>query len=238
MPSVRVGITSYCNALPLFGAFLKKAVPFDATIERDVPSNLNQKLREGSLDVALISTVEFIKNRPLYTPIPAFGIAASGPVESVKLVLKKPLHDGMRIGLTEESATSIVLLKILCERLWHIHPLFEKIQESNEATLLIGDAALAVKGIDLSLAWHAYTKLPMPFAILAARGDFLYLTDALQAAYAWGKAHLSIIAEMAAEETGLEEKTLGPYLQRLTYIFDEKEDEGLIRFANEAALYV
>ena len=78
----------------------------------DHPSALCRQLAAGELDVALVSSFEFLRN-PIYSVVDRIAIASDGPVYSVILA-----HDGRVEQLREvvvdpASQTSVNLLRCL-----------------------------------------------------------------------------------------------------------------------------
>ena len=52
---LRVGHLNFVNAYPLYGGLLQGAVQRPVELVSGVPSELNQMLREGDLDLSLVS---------------------------------------------------------------------------------------------------------------------------------------------------------------------------------------
>jgi chorismate dehydratase len=108
----RLGIVSYTNVAPLHWQLM----PWEhAEFVRGVPTELNQMLLEGFIDLTLISSIEFIRHRDKLKALPDFSIATLGPVQSVMLFHWEPWEklNGKKIAVTTDSATSVELLKIL-----------------------------------------------------------------------------------------------------------------------------
>src|ERR687892_1487561 len=111
----------------------------DAEVEEvvGVPTELNRALLEGEVDVAPISSIEYARNADTLRLLPRLCVSSEGAVESIQLVSKLPLARVQTIAITPESATSVVLTKVLLPDAEHV-----PLDERAEATLLIGDAAL------------------------------------------------------------------------------------------------
>jgi predicted solute-binding protein len=75
LKSVRVGCVKYLNARPLIRGW-------PGEVEFDHPSALCQRLAKGQLDVALVSSFEFLRN-PIYRIVDDVSISSDGPVYSV-----------------------------------------------------------------------------------------------------------------------------------------------------------
>jgi CofH subfamily radical SAM domain protein len=77
LPPVRIGCVGYLNARPLITAG-RVEVRFDH------PAALCQQLAAGELDVALVSSFEYLRH-PIYSIVDGVAIASNGPVYSVIL---------------------------------------------------------------------------------------------------------------------------------------------------------
>src|SRR5881397_1702667 len=142
----------------------------DAEMEevQGVPTELNRRLLAGELDIAPISSIEYARHADRLRILPRLCVSSEGAVESIQLVSRKPLEQVRTIAVTPESATSVVLTKVLL-------PEAEHVPEGEEADgkLLIGDAALQsafndpTPHYDLGRLWLERTGLPMVFAVWA-----------------------------------------------------------------------
>src|SRR5438874_13041228 len=106
---LRIGCVKYLNALPLIRGW-------PGEVDFDHPSALCQRVAFGELDVALVSSFEFLRN-PLYRIVDDVSISSDGPVYSVVLAHCGELSDIQEIELDPASQTSINLLRcLLAER--------------------------------------------------------------------------------------------------------------------------
>src|SRR3954462_3495152 len=134
-----------------------------------VPTALNRQLISGELDVAPISSIEYARHADRLRILPRLCVSSEGAVDSIQLVSKKPLEHVRTVAVTPESATSVVLTKVLLPEATHV-----PLGEAADATLLIGDAALKssfedpTPHYDLGRLWLERTGLPMVFAVWAA----------------------------------------------------------------------
>src|SRR5262245_39566916 len=103
---VRVGAVSYLNTKPLICDFAELAP--DAELVLDYPSRLAEALAAGTLDVALIPSIEFFQD-PGYTIVSDACIGCRGPVLSVKLFSRVPVETIRTLALDEGSRTSAAL---------------------------------------------------------------------------------------------------------------------------------
>jgi chorismate dehydratase len=250
-PPIRIGAVSYLNAKPLYYGFCEFA-PF-VRLSMDVPSRLAEQLAEGTLDVALIPSVEYLRGVDRgYEIIPGFAIATHGPVRSVKLFSRVPWHRIERLALDAGSRTSQVLARIWLEARHGVRPpLIEEfplgvsvLESTADAVLLIGDRAMTVPHdpfhavVDLAEAWHMMTNLPFVFALWVVRQgvDLGDLPEVLARSRQSGLAHAADLARIHGPGLGLDSATCYDYLTRsLSYDLGESEVAGLRRFAEMAA---
>src|ERR687892_12967 len=142
----------------------------DAEVEEvvGVPTELNEALLDGEIDVAPISSIEYARNADRLRLLPRLCVSSEGAVDSIQLVSRIPLEQVRTIAVTPESATSVVLTKVLLPEAVHV-----PLGEDADAKLLIGDAALKsafedpTPHYDLGRLWLERTGLPMVFAVWA-----------------------------------------------------------------------
>ncbi len=139
------------------------------------------------------------------------------------------------IAVTPESATSVVLTKVLL-------PEAEHVPEGEEADgkLLIGDAALKsafedpTPHHDLGRLWLERTGLPMVFAVWACPEPLppglLELEDALVASVLTARAEPEQLAYESSERYGYPAGFLARYFEKLRYRFGPRERAGLLTF--------
>lgn len=248
---IRVGAVGYLNAKPLYYR-LEEFAP-EVALSMDLPSRLAEQLAAGTLDVALIPSVEYLRGAAKgYEIIPGFAIAARGPVRSVKLFSRVPLGQIERLALDAGSRTSQVLAQVWLDakhgvRPERIEPLpmgVSPLESTADAVLVIGDRAMKVPDgafhvvVDLAEAWQALTSLPFVFALWVVRPgvDLGRLPEALARSRTEGLNHAAEIASEHAPRLGLDAADCLDYLtQVLSYDLGEPERTGLRRFARMAA---
>jgi len=184
---LRIGEINYLNCTPLFTSLRSTFDDSNYSFVTGHPSVLNAKLRSGEIDICPSSSIEYAQNPDLYLIMPDLSISSRGPVKSVLLFSKIPIDslDGLSIGLTGESETSVVLLKILLTLKYSFANSYYKVEESDQvlsrghdALLLIGDRALIESSVDsdvhvydLGELWQDFTGLPFVFALWLLRED-------------------------------------------------------------------
>jgi len=250
MQQPTLGALGYINSLPFFYPIEKGIIPCTAALNYDTPFSNNRRLRTGQLDIALISASEYLAQREHYTLLDSLCIGAKMKVMSVCLYTRLPVTklSGLTVGLTDHSASSVNLLKVLCHHFWKVTPNFERFGKIDEhpqydAFLLIGDASLqnpsfsGYATIDLAHAWYRETGLPFTFALFAAKKDTdpasVTETQAqLQKALAWSQSHRDEIIAAAGDKTALPEPILQEYFNTLQYSLTPEMQQGLETFNN------
>jgi chorismate dehydratase len=209
----------------------------EASVEEvvGVPTALNQLLIEGQLDVAPISSIEYARHASRLRLLPRLCVSSEGAVESIQLISKTPPEHVRTIAVTPESATSVVLTKVLFPEAEHV-----PLDAGAEAKLLIGDAALRsafedpTPHYDLGRLWLERTGLPMVFAVWAApepvHPDLPELEDALVASVRAARADPEQLAFESSERYGYPPGFLARYFEKLRYRFGPRERAGLYTF--------
>src|SRR5690242_12013719 len=112
---IRLGRISYVNMAPVF-------YRLDAEVDehQGVPTDLNAQLLRGELDLAPISSIEYARHADRLRLLPRLCVSSEGAVDSIQLVARKPLEQVRTVAVTPESATSVVLTKVLLPEASHV----------------------------------------------------------------------------------------------------------------------
>jgi chorismate dehydratase len=233
---IRLGRIGYVNMAPVF-------YRLDADVEEvvGVPTDLNRCLIAGECDLAPISSIEYARNADRLRILPRLCVSSEGAVDSIQLVSRVPLERVRTVAVTPESATSVVLTKVLLPEADHV-----PLGEEADATLLIGDAALKsafedpTPHHDLGRLWQERTGLPMVYAVWACRQDVSEGLRELERAHlrslAVARAEPEALARKAALEYGWPAGFLARYFEKLRYHFGPRERMGVVRFFELAHL--
>lgn len=231
---IRLGRISYANMAPVF-----YRVDADYDEVQAVPTALNRMLVDGEIDVAPISSIHYARNAGTLRLMPRLCVSSEGAVESIQLVTKTPLERLRTVAVTPESATTVVLTKVLFPDAEHV-----PLGEEAEAKLLIGDAALKssfedpTPHYDLGRLWLEKTGLPMVFAVWACRepvaAGMVELEDAFVASLDRARAEPEQLAYESAERYGYPAGFLARYFEKLRYSFGPRERAGLYTFLEMA----
>jgi chorismate dehydratase len=232
--SLRVGCVQYLNARPLLYGWR-------GDVEFDHPSALCRRLARGDLDIALVSSFEFLRN-PVYRIVDDVAISSDGPVYSVIVAHSGHFSEIEEIELDPAAETSANLLRCLLAELQLAPRLVATSTSSTSvrhARLLIGDQAIrfrqkhgdAFHYWDLGEQWAQLVDLPFVYALWLIRPK---VTDAERVADQLRKLrdqNLAKINNLIAQE-----KEFDPafsrryYRENLRFVFREREKDGLREF--------
>ena len=231
---LRIGCVKYLNARPLiFGG------PADVVL--DHPSVLCAQLARGELDVALVSSFEFLRN-PIYRIVDGISISSDGAVYSVVVAHLGEISAAEQIELDPAAETSGNLLRCLLSEL-KLRPRFVATSTSSlakeGARLLIGDQAIRFRQQhgnefqfwDLGENWQKLVGLPFVYALWLVRPEVVdpkSIADRLRTLRNKNLANIdNLIAGEKEFDRGFCERY---YREHLRFSFGEREKEGLRAF--------
>jgi chorismate dehydratase len=232
--SIRLGRISYVNMAPVFHRL-------NADVEeiQGVPTELNRLLLDGQIDLAPISSIEYARHAASLVILPRVCVSSEGAVDSIQIVSRTPFPQIRTIAVTPESATSVVLAKVLLPHARHV-----PLDEEAEAKLLIGDAALKsafedpTPHYDLGRLWLDRTGLPMVFAVWAApdpaADGVAELEHSIVASVRLARAEPEVLAREASARYGYPPGYLARYFEKLRYSFGPRERAGFHTFLEMA----
>jgi chorismate dehydratase len=243
MSTIRLGAVNYLNARPLVFGLEQRSDLF--ALRFDSPSKCAALLHEGSIDIGMIPSIEYLRGHAPYVIVDGMGIVSDGPVASVALFSRTPVERIRSIAIDTSSRTSVGLLQVLCRESFGLEPelvpmapAIEPMIARCDAALLIGDPALyldpdafGLTKIDLGERWTAMTGLPFVWAFWAgpATGISRDARTALMHARDQGVAASDRIADAYC---GRERAALGrAYLrENIQYALDDRAASGLRRY--------
>src|SRR6185369_9565672 len=123
---MKIGRIPYINCYPVYGAIDRGVVRLDAELVDGVPTDLNRRMATGELDISVVSAVEYARDSVRYLLLPDLAISCDGPVRSVMLFSRRPASElgGRNVLVSRSSMTSVALLELLFENVWHTNPRF------------------------------------------------------------------------------------------------------------------
>jgi chorismate dehydratase len=254
---LKLGHILYSNCFPPHAGIVLGKVAFPFELVEGIPTQLNRLLAEGKIDVSPSSSIEYAANRGRYLLLPDLSITSKNKVMSILLETKIPVEDlnNKVVALTTASATSVVLLRILLEIRYSVHPGYMFYEQGTEdpseravARLTIGDLAIQRAAsstyphcYDLGELWYEFTGLPFVFALWQVNNqkkmhnDLARLYDIIMESRAYGLAHLEELAESNAQRFNIPPDVLIKYWNLFSYGFGEEEKKGLLTFYGYAA---
>lgn len=256
----RVGHIQFINCFPLFYGLIEKKFLLEIDLIKGNPTDLNRMLAANLLDMAAISSIAYARNYRDYVLMPDISISADGDIKSIYLFSKLPINElnHNKIAMTNISATSQALLRIIMSQHYNLAPdYFNSAPELGamlleaDAALLIGDDALRTRYktedklyiYDLGQEWKQMTGLPMVFAVWAIRKDWAYthvrelkeikqtFVDSIQ----FSLDNLLDVARKASQWEDFPPEYLVDYYQHIGFDFDARKQEGLLEYYRQAA---
>ena len=231
---IKLGRISYVNMAPVF-----HRLEYDVEEVVGVPTELNRMLIDGQLDIAPISSIEYARHADTLRLLPRLCVSSEGAVDSIQLVTRLPLGRVRSVAVTPESATSVVLTRVLLPGAE-----IRSFEEEADAKLLIGDAALKsafedpTPHYDLGRLWLEKTGLPMVFAVWAAPEPLVDgisdLEHALVASVRLARSEPEKLAYEASARYGYPPGFLARYFEKLRYSFGPRERAGFYTFLEMA----
>jgi chorismate dehydratase len=234
---LRIGCVKYLNARPLIHGWPGEVV-------FDHPSVLCEKLAAGGLDVALVSSFEFLRN-PVYTLVDGISISSRGPVHSVFVAHHGDLAEIEEIEVDPASQTGINLLRCLLAELG-LAPKFvirsrliQRAITPRLAKFFIGDQAIRFRDEsektfqfwDLGEEWQKRTQLPFVYALWLIRPEVASPKAIADSLRACRDNNLRELDSLIAAEREFNPDFCQFYLREcLRYQYGPEEKEGLSMF--------
>jgi chorismate dehydratase len=246
--NLKFGFHDFINAQPLLIPLTEKEQQLGVTMVTGSPASLAEQLRVGELDLAMIPSIEYLKDSEQYRLLPGIAVASRGPVGTVLLASRKPLAEVQSVALDARSRTSAALLQILFGKVFPLNVFLESTDpnpqamlKKHDAALIIGDPAFGLRSAfpdlqiyDLSEQWFEQTGKTFVHAVVAARHEIELDQEflvAVQEAKEEGRSRLESIARTDSEKLGITFETCLDYLsKKIIYDLGKEEIIGLLHF--------
>jgi chorismate dehydratase len=228
---LRIGCVKYLNARPLISVW-NRGVVFDH------PSVLCAQLARGELDVALVSSFEFLRN-PIYRIVDGVSISSDGPVYSVIVAHQGEFADVKEIALDPAAETSGNLLRCLLAEL-NLKVRIRSTPPPESVRLLIGDQAIRFRQEhanefrfwDLGEQWKKLCGIPFVYALWLIRPEVENARAIADRLRAWRDENIAQIDKLIGKETEFDRAFCSRYYrENLRFNFGEGEKKGLLAFA-------
>ncbi len=247
-----VGKIPYLNSLPFYNYFEKgqfRLLPA-------APRHMGLLAQNGRIVAGPFSLMDYLAQEEKLQLMDNC-IAVQDKVQSVLLLSRHPWSalQGKRIGITDDTATSVHLLRVLLEKKHAVQARLVRMTGDNrdydrfDAVLLIGDAALqsqkyGLPGFaittDLATEWYAWQKLPFVFAVWAVQKSLSEVSKkelqvALRKALARERREPSSLDALHGRRIGLTPAESAAYLAGFTYRLGKAERKAIEVFRGLAA---
>lgn len=168
----RLGIIRNGYSQPLFHALRSPVGPeFEFKLSEDTPANLSLKLRQGELDAAFLSPIDYALGNEQFRIIPEAGLISAGESRAVRLQFKANLSQIRSVAVTPDvSASDVVLARLILAEKYELAPgilpvseYSQPVSQKADAILVTGDEVPADRDIhqlDLVDEWGDVTELP------------------------------------------------------------------------------
>ena len=248
---LRIGQIKYTNTLPVYFFFEQQRFESQVEFTKQYPAQLNRAMANDEIDVGPISSFSYAEHEEKYMALPDLSVSAKGRVGSIFLFSKKPMEElqEARIALTNTSATSVNLLKIILQKFLNLQvtytthqPVLEEMLQVADAALLIGDEALLAYRsnnryhvYDLGEQWYRYTGHAMTFALWTVRKQVIEAhADLLREVHhsfieskERSRKNLDQVVEYVLANFGGEAESWFQYFRGLTHNFGPEQKAGL-----------
>jgi chorismate dehydratase len=242
MELLRISAVSYLNTFPFVFGLKASGFLQNFSLELDVPSLCAEKLKNGTVDIALVPAGALPEITKFHY-ISDFCIGAVREVKTVLLLSRVPLEQIRQVSLDFDSRTSVELVKVLARHHWKIEPQWENLKAGDaaspdhiESLVAIGDKTFEIRRhfpyvYDLASAWIDFSGLPFVFAVWISRKKLpddalLQFTNAL----GYGVSHKSECIGYFHDQLPGCGDCLSYLEQNISYEFDSKKREGLNKF--------
>jgi predicted solute-binding protein len=223
----------------------------------DDPAALCDQLAHGELDLALVSSFEFLRN-PIYRIVDHVSICSAGPVYSVYVAHRRSISEIEEIELDPASETSVNLLRCLLAESKLTPDLIPTstspgvgarvptrgkelrlrtaASSARRARLIIGDQAIRFRKKheqefhfwDLGEQWARIVDLPFVYALWLVRPEVVDTRAIGDCLRALRDENLASLDRLVAEEKEFDRDfCLRYYREHLLFNFGEAEKKGL-----------
>lgn len=245
---LKFGFHDFINAQPLLVPLREKQEQLEFALVTASPADLAEQLKTGKLDLAMIPSIEYLKDSEEYRLLPGIAVASRGPVDTVLFASRKPLQAVQSVALDVRSRTSAVLLQVLFGEMFSqdislepADPNPHAMLKQHDAALIIGDPAFSLRSAypdlqvyDLSEQWFDQTGKTFVHAVVAVRNDIELDPEFLAAvreAKTEGLSRVQSIARIESERSGITYETCLDYLSnKIIYDLGQEEMNGLEHF--------
>ncbi|MDI6725824.1 MAG: aminofutalosine synthase MqnE, partial [Smithellaceae bacterium] len=242
-----IGKIPYLNSVPFYHYFPRQ--PF--RLLPLAPRQMGILSRQGQIAAGPFSLMDYLAQGDGLTPLD-YCIASPREVGSVLLFSKLPWVglEGKDIGITDDTATSVRLLRVLLEQRYGVQARLrrlrshERIYDPYQAVLLIGDEALRRRKsglpgfplvFDLAGEWFNWQQIPFVFAVWACDKELpekkrQALAGTIDRSLRQAEGKMTALGARYCHRIGITPKEAAAYLAAFQYRLGEEEREAIRRF--------
>jgi aminodeoxyfutalosine synthase len=242
-----IGKIPYLNSIPFYAHFEKRQF----RILPVAPRRMGVLSEKEQIDAGLFSLMDYFKQDENLELL-GWCLASRDQVKSVMLFSKEGWGDlnGKKIGITDDTATSVHLLRVLLEKKYNVQATFERLHtgvndvSGYDAVLLIGDEAMkrnksGLPGFelvyDLAKEWYDWKKMPFVFAVWAMKKSLdetlkNELNDIIKQSLQKSELDFVADARLHGKEIGWSEEETRQYLEGFNFHLGEREREAMFEF--------
>ena len=242
------GFHNFLNAEPLLTTLRQRERQGGFRLILDSPAGIACRFNSGKLDLGMVPSVEYLRNKNQYRLLDHFVIASIGSVDTVLLIAKKELKNVGSVALDNHSLTSSMLTKILFHNRFSKKVRYEILSHDPEEQLKVSDAVMVIgdkafsakkrlstkKVFDLSYEWFSQTGKPFVHAVLVVRKEIdipKSLFEVLEETKARLKESIQDIVKNKSTSFDLTPAQCEDYLQnKICYVLNSNTLEGLNLF--------
>lgn len=242
---LRIGYLTYLNVIPYFWG----STEWDVELVPCVPSEFGKLALKEEIDAGIMAVGDWFVQSKQFELLGSYGIATHKKAQSVLLFSNHQIQDldTRTIGITEQSSTSVLLLKLLLEKKYSVFPSKYIQEQHKDAWLVIGDDALREKKkksysyiYDLGEEWWLWQELPFVFARWVVLRNLPsrtkeYLHNIIKESLQKNLVNLDKIASsiaMTKKYSVLSEEEIINYLKGFTYSVGNLENKSMNIFHN------
>jgi aminodeoxyfutalosine synthase len=239
-----IGKIPYLNSVPFYNYFKKgtfRMLPV-------VPRRMGVLSLKGKIAAGLFSLMDYLGQEDKLELLD-YCIAVRDDVKSVMLFSRTKWASlaGKNIGITDDTATSVQLLRVLLKNKYAVEVDIVRMQGQArddgdyDAVLLIGDEALRCKKyglagfnyvFDLATEWYEWQKLPFVFAVWAQKKSLTAagkrdLSKRVGEALAEDERNPSILSSLHGRRIGLTPRETRDYLDGFIFRLGRLEKKAI-----------
>jgi chorismate dehydratase len=208
------------------------------------------KLKEGEVNVSLISAIDYGKKRESWRIIPDIAVSLISGSNSILLFFRKGLKEINTVATDRHASTAMVLLQIILREKFNSIPEYIPMESDLDTMLETADAAMlsSTKAmverrenrLDLCEEWFDLTGLPFVYGFWAGLEIATQKEDlvTLKKSFDLGKKNIEKISKKYAQKNNDNWTRYHDILTKnIKYSFDEEAKQGLQEFYNYAFFY-